>query len=705
MWGLQLKIRSRRFASRGPVRIVAGGLCLAFLSAAGTIFATWSSREVALREWDSRLQSMSRMLSAHAAQSLGAVDIVLRGIGDTVNESRVQDAADLRWTFGSRYGYELLRDNAKAMPQIDVMTVAAADGTDLNFTREFPPPPINLLDRDYFQAHLADPSLDLYISRPVRNRGDGEWTFYLSRKIRSPSGDMLGLVLAGLRPSYFSSFYGSVGLGVDRISLLRKDGTLLAQQGADGGPVGSVAESEELLAALRDRQQGSLTLPRDLQHRRDYSEMAAFDSSASLPIAVSVAASRQQLLREWEREAVKFVFVGGAMTGILILATIALARLISQLEAARNAALAAAAAKTRFASNVSHELRTPMNAIVGGAHQLMQTDLAPQSRRYADIVAVAASQLMVLINDILDFSYYEARNFRIEPAPFHVRETAAGAIEMARALAPDKPPVMTWTVSERTPTMCVGDAGRLCQILMNLLSNAVKYGAGAAISLEIDYAGGMLIAVVADTGPGISNADAQRIFEPFERGEHAGEKPGTGLGLTISRKLVEAMSGAIALQSSPGWGARFSIRLPMPQAQDIAREDGTAVAGLHSRSLDILVAEDVAPSRILLTVMLEKMGHRVVAVENGREAVNQVTERPFDLILMDLNMPELDGFGATRLIRALDRDRSQVHIIAVSANVDLDDTDLLAKAGFDDTLLKPVTPARLEFMIAHIAAA
>jgi len=690
--------RIRRIALRDPVLIMAGGLCLAFLSAAGTIFVTLSSREVALRAWNSRLQSMSRMLSAHATQTIGAVDFVLRGVGDTVDDTRIRDVDELRYVFGSRYGYDLLRESAKAMPQMDVITIATTDGAVVNYTRQYPPPPVNLVDRDYFQAHLADPSLDLYVSRPVQNRFDGAWTFYLARKIRSPAGDMLGLVIAGLHSTYFDSFYESVGMGIERISLLRNDGALLAQHDAESGA---------LSRQPRETAYGTRQSPLST---KEPGEIASLDKSPSLPIAVSVAASQDQWLGEWKREARKFVLVGGTMTLFLILATMILARLINQLEAARNAALGAVAAKTRFASNVSHELRTPMNAIIGGTHQLMQTDLAPESRRYAGIVSSAASQLMVLINDILDFSYYEARNFRIEPAPFEVRATATNALDMARALAPDHPPVMTCTVSERTPAILLGDASRLCQVLLNLLSNAVKYAGGGAISLEVDYESGTLLAVVADTGPGIAATDAQRIFEPFERGKNAMDRPGTGLGLTICKKLVEAMAGSITLQSSPGWGARFSIRLPMPAACPQGAAEARVgffwggAQNVAPRLLDVLVAEDVAPSRMLLTAMLEKMGHRVVAVENGREAVNQVRERPFDLILMDLQMPELDGIGATRLIRDMGNQRGGTHIIAVSANVDLDAASGLLEAGFNDAMLKPVTPARLEFILAQIAA-
>ncbi len=706
----------RRFVPvRGPAWILIGGFILAFFGAAGTVLATWSSREVALREWQDRLTSVSRMLSAHADQSIGAADLVLRGLAENVNDYRVHDDDEMRWVFGSRHTFEMLRDVAKGLPQIEVVTVAARDGTVLNYTREYPPAPINLLDRDYFQAHLADPSLEVYLSKPVQNRGNGKWTFYLARKIRSPGGEMLGLVLTGVSANFFSDFYESVGLGVSRVTLLREDGAILSRHSLFESSPDDQPEPPVLLDRIKKQRYGAMLLSQDAEQPRAFTEMVAFGTSAGLPLAISVAASREQLLREWESEAVKFVIEGGAMTGILIAATMLLSRLISQLETARNDALGAVEAKTRFASNVSHELRTPMNVIIGGSHQLLQTDMTPDGQKYASLVSSAAQQLMVLINDILDFSYYEARNFRIEPAPFDVRVMAEAAIAMARSLVSDNPVAMSCTIADRVPHMLLGDAGRIKQVLLNLLGNAVKYTERGSVRLGVDYlllegAPGQLVITVSDTGRGIADDDQLRIFQPFERGRASASRPGTGLGLTISSKLVEAMSGSISVESRLGQGSVFHIQLPAPEialaAKAIERQSGEETrAKAHARRLNVLIAEDVAPSRVLLTIMLEKMGHHVVAVENGREAVEKAREIDFDLVLMDLQMPELDGLTATRMIRAMGGPKGHTHIIAVSANADLEGPKGLGASGFDDTLLKPVSPARLEFVVAEVAAA
>lgn len=709
-----LMLAPERPVLRSQAFILIGGFLLAFLGALGTVLATWSSRDVALRDWESRVSAAARMLSAHAGQSISAADLILRAVAEHVNEYGVRDAEEMRHTFGTQPIFDMLRHATRGLPQIDVLTIVARDGTVLNLTREFPPPPINLADRDYFNAHMEDPDLDVFLSRPVQNRGNGTWTFYLTRKITSPSGETIGLVLAGLHTKFFADFYQSIGLEATNVALFRLDGAVLSQSGPDV-PNPSNHDLSPAIKRIISKQNHAIVLtsgPR-VANVQDFQNMTAFDANNFLPVGVAVTASRQQVLSEWENQAIKFVLEGGTMTCGLIFATILLARLISQLEKARNAALRAVEAKNRFVSNVSHELRTPMNAIIGGTHQLMQTGLKDESHRYAQIVSNAAQQLMVFINDILDFSYYEANQFHIEKAPIDTRDLVESTLEMARALEPHSSLDLMCRITDNVPERILGDSGRIKQILLNLLSNAVKFTEKGSVTLRVTFYKGSiperdrLVFDVIDTGPGISRADQERIFQPFERGSLSQKHPGTGLGLTISKKLVEAMSGSISFSSRLGLGTRFSVTLPVKvlptephdtQAMDIGSDVPKPL-----RHLTILIAEDVAPNRILLTIMLEKMGHTIVAVENGLLAVEAAQARAFDLILMDLQMPELNGIESTKRIRAQSGPSQRARIIAVSANADLDGPNGLASAGFDDTLMKPVTPTRLNFVIAAIA--
>ena len=699
---------------RSPAFILLGGLFLAFLGALGTVFATWSSREVVVREWEGRLVSVAQMLSAHAGQSIGSAEHVLQDVTENIEGYGARNADEMKATFTSRPVFDMLSHAIKGLPHIDVVTIVARDGTALNTTHSFPAPQINLADRDYFKAQMDDPKLDVFLSQPVQNRGTGTRDFYFTRKIKSPTGETLGLILIGLDVRFFADFYASLGMQFSNITLFRTDGTLLAQHSLDGFTTTDQRVNNTIRSATAKTTKAIVFSPSPNATQRAFEQMTSYDVHPTLPIAVSISATRQEILKEWENAAIRSVTLGGTMTALIIAATILLSRMISELEAARNMALVASDAKMRFASNVSHELRTPMNAIIGGSHQLMQTELSQDSQRYAGIVASAAQQLMVLINDILDFSYYEARHFRIENAPFEVRDLANSTLEMARALVVDKHLDLTCDVARQVPHQAIGDAGRIKQVLLNLLSNAIKFTDQGNVCLRISFHTGtqastnQLIFDVIDSGPGISHEDRARIFQPFERALDQTKGAGTGLGLTICKKLVEAMSGNISIKSRVGLGTCVTVTLPASIPPDtgvnhLPKSDPQQHIA-HSQSLNILIAEDVAPSHMLLTMMCEKMGHQVVAVENGRLAVEAAQAQAFDLVLMDLQMPELDGRDATRRIRAGNGPSSAARILAVSANADLDGPNGLAALGFDDVLLKPVTPARLDYVIAAIAA-
>jgi signal transduction histidine kinase/CheY-like chemotaxis protein len=698
----------RPFLLRGPSLIILGGFALAFLSALGTVAGIWSSREIALREWENRLTSVARMLLAHADQSFTAADLVLQGVADKVHDYSSLDTADMQWAFRSRYMFDLLRESARGLPQIDAVSVVASDGTLLNTSRQFPAAQIDLSDREYIQIHKANPLLGIFISRPVIGRASGQWAIYLSRKIVSETGEMLGLVQVGFRPEFFSDFYASVAEGLG-ISLLRNDGAVLVEM-ASGTPEFSTGQSDSLLRQLKATGHGSALISGDGLKTRAFTQMIALETSARMPLALGVSAQREALLREWESETISLVIIGGSMTAILIAATLLLARLVRKLETARNDAQVAGEARMRFASSVSHELRTPMNAIIGGTHQLMLTGLTPESRQYTGIVASAAQQLMVLINDILDYSSYEARKFKIEPAPFDLRIMVDEMLQMTKAISTDKNLTISAAVSPHAPTMLEGDSGRIRQVLLNLLANAVKYTDAGAVRLLVNYRPDTTILsfAVEDTGRGISSEEIAYIFEPFERGRMRVARQGTGLGLAICKTLVEAMNGKLSVENVVyGTGSRFIFELPAPQVwrAPVTVQENEPPSVKPMRALDILIAEDVAPNRILLTMMLEKWGHRIVAVENGRKAVEHAAAQKFDLVLMDLQMPELDGQSATRRIRAMEKRTGQrMQIVAISANADLEEQDALRKAGFDDALMKPVLPARLEAIVNDIAA-
>ncbi len=700
----------RRPLLRGPVVILAGGLIFAAFGALGTTYGIWSSRDAILKQWQSRLTAQTHILTAHAVQTIDTADIMLRGTLDNLQTYQLVYEPDFRATVSTYRIFQMLRGAMNGVPQVVGMSIIGNDGKILNLTRQYPPPQINLAEQDYFRAFEDRPDLDLFISAASINSLTGEPYFYLARPIKSPSGERLGLIVAGIASGFFSNFYQSAILGDLKISLARRDGEILSRNFNLAEFPGLPNLETKTLHGRRNMPESGIRYSGAQETSQSFENLVAFEHSDFLPIHVNVSISYAQIFKDWKIQAQKFSLIGGTLSALLIILTLLLSRLVRTLERTRNAALAATEAKTRFVTNISHELRTPMNAIMGGTHHLMHTNLPPESQRYGQIISASAQQLTVLINDILDFSYFDAREFRIETAPFKPRLMAQIIMDMARALAPNTKLSLICKVDENVPDIIIGDSNRIKQIALNLLSNAIKYTSEGVVELRLSYlrtSNNLLVLQVIDNGPGIAKEDQQRIFEPFERTERARQHPGTGLGLTICKKLAEAMSGSIKIYSKLGNGTYVTVEIPASEArphETISLPIGPSPAPDFQKSLRVLIAEDVAPSRVLLTMMLENLGHQVIAVENGLEALQAANQQSFDLILMDLQMPDMDGMTATQQIRAGKGPNCKTQILAVSANADVNGPEGLAAAGFDDALLKPVKAERLGFVLASIAA-
>ena len=368
------------------------------------------------------------------------------------------------------------------------------------------------------------------------------------------------------------------------------------------------------------------------------------------------------------------------------------------LQTARDEAVSANLAKSTFLATVSHEIRTPMNGILGFADVLLRSDLASDQHRAARLIQDSGNSLLAIINDVLDLSKIEAGRLELERAPVCLPALADGAVSILRGQAEAKNLSLRLTLAPDLPDWIEGDPTRLRQVLLNLLSNAVKFTDQGEVSLAITRVGHRLRFAVSDTGIGIGKPQQSQLFKQFSQLHRSTGRQfgGTGLGLAISKRLVEAMpEGEIGVESDQGLGATFWFEVALPPTTAPAPTAAPAGTGRKSTAAHILVAEDLFINQAVIESILLDAGHTVAFASNGREAVEAVGRESFDLILMDMEMPELDGIGATRAIRQSAGSMQQVPIIAVTANALESEARRCRDAGMNDHLTKPIDRAAL----------
>jgi PAS domain S-box-containing protein len=382
---------------------------------------------------------------------------------------------------------------------------------------------------------------------------------------------------------------------------------------------------------------------------------------------------------------------------------------------AQQEAEAASQAKSQFLANMSHEMRTPLAGLVGMLDLMEETDLSGEQQKLFGLARSSADALQAVIGDILDFSKIEAGKLEIHSAPFNLKKVIDNTTGLMRFQAAQRDLYVRQEICDRIPDHLVGDASRVRQILLNLVGNAVKFTqtGGITVTAELDGDGvttAWIHLIVSDTGCGISAEDQKRIFDPFEQGDSTAARnhSGTGLGLAICTRLVERMGGKMWLHSQPGQGSAFHLSLPLPVAH--AHKQSPEPGGGADRkdlpgALRILLAEDNAINQLLARKLLARDGHEVTAVSNGREAVEAIETGRFDLVLMDVQMPEMDGLEATRTIRAMASGICDVPIVAMTAHALSSDRDRCLEAGMDAFVTKPVRPEVLQQGIGEALAA
>lgn len=456
------------------------------------------------------------------------------------------------------------------------------------------------------------------------------------------------------------------------------------------------------------------------------------------------------MLDELQRHGARLVEHQEQLEATVVARTAELRQANQALVTARDAAMAANLAKSEFLANMSHEVRTPMNGIIGMTDLALDVADSDEQRDYLQTVKGSAAALLTILNDILDFSKVESGKLQLEAVPFSVREMVAQTLKPYRVTAGQKGVALVARIDHPVPEAVTGDPVRLQQVLNNLVSNAIKFTSAGHVLVEVEATsiGGdawRLHLKVVDSGIGIAPEHHAAIFEPFSQADGSTTRKfgGTGLGLSISSKLVHLMGGRLWLESAPGMGSTFHVSLDVQASQALdfpvnvstfARDEAhRATSGTHpdsegavvmtksSQSANsaapeesappggrrrVLLAEDNAVNQRVAVHLLTKRGHDVTVANNGREAIEAIGRRPFDIVLMDVQMPEMGGFEATEIIRAREAETAgHMWIVAMTAHALKGDRERCLSAGMDGYLSKPIDRAKLIETVENVPPA